>query len=72
MSPVQHATFTLDDLARQTEVRVVWEGGEGVHRLGDADSADARFERCAPEVDSLRRRLAVLHPRWPAAPATSA
>ena len=24
----------------------------------------SRFERCAPNVDSLRRKLAVLHPRW--------
>ena len=57
-------TSTLDAVADPEGVLVVWEGGEDVLLLEDADRASARFERCAPEVDALRRKLALHHPRW--------
>jgi DNA-binding NarL/FixJ family response regulator len=61
---VQNMTTTLDVAADPEVVLVVWEGGEDVLLLEDADRAGARLERCAPEVDALRRKLALHHPRW--------
>jgi DNA-binding NarL/FixJ family response regulator len=43
---------------------VVWECHEDVHWLEPADRAGARFERCPPELGSLRRKLAAHHPLW--------
>jgi DNA-binding NarL/FixJ family response regulator len=50
-------TGTLEALAGPNGILVVW---EDVLWMEDS----ARFERCAPDADSLRRKLAVLHPRW--------
>jgi len=43
---------------------VVWDCGEDVHLLEHAGRTGARFERCGPDVESLRGRLAVHHPLW--------
>jgi len=50
-------TSTVEALAGPNGILVVW---EDVLWMEDS----ARFERCAPDADSLRRKLAVLHPRW--------
>jgi DNA-binding NarL/FixJ family response regulator len=61
---VQNITRTLDALADPNGILLVWEGGEDVLWLEDADRANDRLERCAPEVAALRRKLAVHHPQW--------
>jgi DNA-binding NarL/FixJ family response regulator len=43
---------------------VVWECDDDVHWLEYADRSGARFERCAPELGSLCRKLAMHHPLW--------
>jgi DNA-binding NarL/FixJ family response regulator len=50
-------TSTVEALAGPNGILVVW---EDVLWMEDS----ARFERCAPDAGSLRRKLAVLRPRW--------
>ena len=56
--------FDIDAPPEADGILVVWQCHEDVHWLEHADRAGARFERCAPEIGSLRRRLAMQHPSW--------
>jgi DNA-binding NarL/FixJ family response regulator len=57
-------TSLLDTDDQPDGMLVVWECDEDVHWLEPADRAGGRFERCGPELGSLSRTLATLHPLW--------
>ncbi|HXM56833.1 MAG TPA: response regulator transcription factor [Candidatus Dormibacteraeota bacterium] len=57
-------TSLLDTIGQAAGVLVVWECDEDVHRLRSTDHASAPYARCAPELGSLRRELAMHRPQW--------
>jgi DNA-binding NarL/FixJ family response regulator len=61
---VRNVTNLLDTIDQPDGMLVVWDCDEDVHWLEHTDRAGARFERCVPELGSLRRKLAVHHPLW--------
>ena len=61
---MRDTTGLLDVIDQPDGMLVVWECDEDVHWLEPAARAGGRFERCAPELGSLRRKLAVHHPQW--------
>lgn len=61
---MQNTTSTLDTALKPEGLLVAPPGGWDVLQPEDADDASIRFARCAPEVDSLRRELALHQPRW--------
>jgi DNA-binding NarL/FixJ family response regulator len=57
-------TSPLDTFAQPDGMLVVWDCDEDVHWLEHTDRSGSRFERCVPELGSLRRKLATHHPLW--------
>jgi DNA-binding NarL/FixJ family response regulator len=61
---VRNETSQLDTFAQPDGMLVVWDCDEDVHWLEHTDRSGARFERCGPELGSLRRKLAMQRPLW--------
>lgn len=61
---VHDLTNMLETPIKPDGVLVVQEAPCDVLRLEDGNPASVQFARCAPEVDSLRRALALNHLRW--------